>query len=117
MAAKFIALFYVDDGFIASHDPVLLQKCLDILVSIFERVGLYTNAQKTKSMTCLPGKIHHRFSNETYEQRFGSKEQEKIEEQVECHICKKMLKPASLQKHLERQHDVYSNFLKSTRIL
>ena len=117
MAAKFIALFYVDDGFIASRNPVLLQKCLDILVSVFERVGLYTNVQKSKTMTCLPGKIRHHFSNETYEQRFGSEEQEGIEEQVECHICKKMLKPASLQNHLERQHDVYSNFLKSTRIL
>ena len=61
-------------------------------------------------MTCLPGKIHHRFSNETYERRFGSEEQEEIEEQVECHICNKMLKPASLRKHLERQHNVYSNF-------
>ena len=114
MAARFIALFYVDDGFIASRDPVLLQKCLDILVAVFERVGLYTNVQKTKSMTCLPGKIRGRFSNETYERRFGSGEQEEIEEeeqgQVESHICKKMLKPASLQKHLERQHDVYSNF-------
>ena len=65
MAARFIALFFVDDGFIASCDPVLLQKCLDILVAVFERVGLYTNVQKTKSMTCLPGKIRGRFSDET----------------------------------------------------
>ena len=113
MAAKFIVLFYVDDGYIASRDPELLQKCVDTLVEIFERVGLYTNVDKTKAMTCLPGKIRYRLSDESYNRRFGSGEQaeeqveEEEEDKVECHICKKMLKPASLQKHLEKQHSVY----------
>ena len=120
MAAKFIALFYVDDAFIGSRDPVLLQSSLDKLISIFERVGLYTNVQKNKSMTFLPGRIRPGFSKRMYERRFGSGEQEEeeVQDHVQCHICEKMLKPASLRKHLERQHNVYSNFFKeSKRIL
>ena len=53
MARTFIVLFYVDDGYIVSRDPAFLQTCLDILVRIFERVGLFTNVKKTKAMTCL----------------------------------------------------------------
>ena len=117
MAAKFIALFYVDDAFIASRDHVFLQNSLDTLISVFERVGLYTNVQKTKSMTFLPGKIRPRFSNELYERRFGSGEQEEVQDQVQCDICKKMLKPASLRKHLERQHNVYTNFFEEYKDL
>jgi len=33
----------VDDAYIASRDPVFLQRAIDGLVSAFERVGLETN--------------------------------------------------------------------------
>ena len=113
MARTFIVLFYVDDGYIASRDPVFLQTCLDILVGIFERVGLFTNVKKTKAMTCLPGKIRYSLSEESYRKRFLPKEEEEeeeteiLEEKVECEICHKKLKPASLRKHLERKHNIY----------
>ena len=114
MARTFIVLFYVDDGYIASRDPVFLQTCLDILVGIFERVGLFTNVKKTKAMTCLPGKIRYSLSEETYKKRFLPKEEEEeeeeteiLEEKVECEICHKKLKPASLRMHLERKHNIY----------
>ena len=44
------ALFYVDDGMVASSDPHWLQWAFDTLVSIFEIVGLLTNVGKTVSM-------------------------------------------------------------------
>jgi hypothetical protein len=39
MAASF-AIFYVDDAYLASRDAGFLQHALDILVNLFERVGL-----------------------------------------------------------------------------
>jgi hypothetical protein len=47
--AEWLVAFYIDDGLVASRDPVWLQSSFDILVSLFECIGLYTNAAKTKS--------------------------------------------------------------------
>ena len=57
-----MAIFYANDAILASRDPVALQKALDIIVELFERVGLRTNTSKTKVMTCMPGKIRTRLS-------------------------------------------------------
>ena len=48
------ALFYADDGMVASSDPCWLQWAFNALVSLFKRVGLCTNVGKTVSMTCGP---------------------------------------------------------------
>ena len=55
--ADILVAFYVDDGPIASRDPVWLQESFDILIGLFERIGLFTYAAKTKVMTCIPGRI------------------------------------------------------------
>ena len=46
LMATLFAIFYVDDAYIASRDPVFLQRAIDGLVSAFERVGLETNTFK-----------------------------------------------------------------------
>ena len=56
-AVEILVVFYVDGGLIASHDPVWLQESFDVLVGLFERIGLFTNAAKMKTMVCIPGKI------------------------------------------------------------
>ena len=48
------ALFYADDGMVASSDPRWLQWDFTTLVGLFDRVGLQTNVGKTVSMTCRP---------------------------------------------------------------
>ena len=48
------ALFYADDGMVASSDPRWLQWVFDTLVSLFERLGLRTNVSKTVSMVFRP---------------------------------------------------------------
>ena len=48
------ALFYVDDGMVAFSDPRWLQWAFDTLVSLFERVGLWTNVGKTVRMVFRP---------------------------------------------------------------
>jgi hypothetical protein len=49
--------FFVDDGLIAARCPEWLQSSFNTLITLFKWVGLRRNAEKTKVMTCLPGKI------------------------------------------------------------
>ncbi len=58
--------FFVDDGLVAARCPEWLQPSLNTLVCLFERIGLRTNAEKTKVMTCLPGKIQVANTEEEY---------------------------------------------------
>ena len=48
------AVFYADNGMVASSDPAWLQGAFSALVAIFNRVGLRTYFGKTVSMTCYP---------------------------------------------------------------
>ena len=63
---NFLALFYVDDGYIASQNKEQLQEALDILIGLFEHAGPVTNVTKTKAMTCIPGYIRTRLSDNVY---------------------------------------------------
>jgi hypothetical protein len=45
-----MALFYADDGLIENTDPKVLQSDLDVIISLFEKLGLRTNETKTKYM-------------------------------------------------------------------
>jgi hypothetical protein len=60
------AIFYVDNGYIASRDAEFLQSALDILVDTFKRVGLATNMKKTQAMVCTPGKIRVQLPTDSY---------------------------------------------------
>ena len=64
--AKRLVAFYIEDGLVASRDPVWLQSSFDILVGLFECIGLFTNAAKTKVMTCIPGRIREGYSEVVY---------------------------------------------------
>ena len=48
------ALFYTDDGMVASSDPRWLQGAYNTLVGLFERVGMRTNVGKKVGMVCQP---------------------------------------------------------------
>ncbi len=54
-ACREIVAFFVNNGLVGSRDPVWLQSALDVLVTLFESIGLWTNLDKTKVMTCVPG--------------------------------------------------------------
>jgi hypothetical protein len=45
--AEILVAFYVDDGLIASRDPDWMQESFDVLIGLYERIGLFTNATKT----------------------------------------------------------------------
>ncbi len=58
--------FFVDNGLVAARCPEWLQSSINILITLFERISLRTNAKKTKVMTCLPGKIRVAQTEEEY---------------------------------------------------
>jgi hypothetical protein len=103
--------FYVDDGVLSARDPVWLQSALDILITLFEQVGLKTNTKLTQVMTCIPGKIRESLSKEVYhDSRLGllsSTDQKHL--RIKCDVCGEKLQASSLQSHLA-QHDVYRFF-------
>jgi hypothetical protein len=53
---NFFATFYVNDAYFALRNPVFLQIALDVVVKLFECVGLETNCL-TQAMVCTPGRI------------------------------------------------------------
>ena len=72
MIRLFNALFYADDGYIASTDDTLLQRSGDALTQLFDRVGLKTNVSKTKVMTCVDARIRVWHAEDMYQNaRYG----------------------------------------------
>jgi hypothetical protein len=102
------AIFYVDDGYIASKDAEFLQEALDIIVETFKRVGLATNTKKTQAMVCTPGKIRVQLPSDSYRRlREGVAAGEEGKRAVVCHKCQANLQARSLRSHLESAHDIY----------
>jgi hypothetical protein len=56
-ACREIVAFFIDDRLVRSRDPIWLQSTMEVLVTLFEGIGLRTNHDKTKVMTCVPGNI------------------------------------------------------------
>ena len=110
---EFLAAFYADDGLVQSRRPILLQKSADILVGLFERVGLITNTQKTKAMVCVPGKIRIPLSPAVYNNcRQGLNTLKEWQcRRVQCDDCGVYLSAASLPQHQERKHGKIKSFV------
>ncbi|KAL9183027.1 hypothetical protein ACHAXT_004814 [Thalassiosira profunda] len=104
-----LAICYADDAFLASRDPEELQRALDILVELFDRVGLRTNTTKTQAMICIPGKIRTRLSSDSYfRSRSGLMSAAQWESRlVQCTRCGAELQASGLASHMASQHDVY----------
>lgn len=61
------ALFFTDNGLIASTDPDWLQGAFETLIGLFNRMGLRTNVGKTVRMICLPCHVVGNNSEVAYE--------------------------------------------------
>jgi len=111
--AKKLVAFYVDDGLIASRDPAWLQESLDVLIGLFERIGLFTNAAKTKVMVFIPGRIQEGYTEEEYADYKSQTvtATDKKRRHVDCEICGASLAAGSYQSHLETQHDVFRSMV------
>ena len=101
-ACREIVAFFVDDGLVGSRDPVWLQGALNVLVTLFESIGLRTNPDKMKVMTCVPGNIRVAHTEEAYHmQQYGPVNPTVKRHWVECDVCGVSLAAGSLQSHLE----------------
>ena len=64
-----VALFYADDGMVASSDPRWLQGAFNTLVGLFDRVGLRTNVGNIVGMVCHPCQAAGNLSGAAYGRR------------------------------------------------
>jgi hypothetical protein len=99
--AKILVEFYVDNGLIVSCDPFWLQELFDILIGLFEWIGLFANASKTKVMVCIPGRIREAYTDEEYAEYkspTGAAADNK-HRQIDCEICGISLTAGSYQSH------------------
>jgi hypothetical protein len=111
-ACREIVAFFVDDGLVRLRDPIWLQSAMDILVTPFEGIGLRTNPDKTKVMTCIPENIQVAHMEGAYHvQQQGPVNPTAKCHWVECDACGVSLAAGSLQSHLETQHDTYWLFV------
>ena len=86
------ALFYADNGMLASSDPQWLKWAFTQLVGLFVRVGLNTNSGKTVSMTCRTCRTTGNQSEEAYGRLMtgeGPTFRERKRERVACGDCVK----------------------------
>ena len=60
------ALFYADNGMVASSDPRCLQGAFNTLIGLFDRVGLQGNVGKTAGMVSHPCQAAGNLSTEEY---------------------------------------------------
>jgi hypothetical protein len=117
--ATFFVIFYVDNAYLTSRDVGFLQHALDILVDLFERVGLETNMSNTQTMICTPGRIRTQLPTESY-RRMRRGRVSALEwnlRDVECRQCGKELKAISLSRHLADVHDIYHQAVVAEELL
>ncbi len=109
LMATFFAIFYVDDAYLASCNPNFFQRALDVIVGLFARVGLETNAQKMQTMICTPGRIRIQLPEDSYARMHGGMTLagEWDSWMVVCCQCNALVKASSLCRHLAELHDTY----------
>ena len=101
------ALFYWDDGTVASSDPRWLQCVFITLVGLFDRVGLRTNVGKTISMVCHPCQAVGTQLEAAYGQRMtgeGPSYRERQKGQVQFRECGEEMMSGSMEGHIKTQH-------------
>ena len=82
-------LFYADDALLASRDANWLQTSFTTICDLFERVGLQTNASKTKVMIAVPRRLMGRELDSVHKRRIqcGDSHRERQRRRVECSEC------------------------------
>ena len=58
--------FYAEDKLVASRDTNTLQKAVDILAGLFDRVGFCVGTTKTKVIIFTAGRVNTPLSQDAY---------------------------------------------------
>ena len=101
--------FYANDGMVASTDPGWIHLAFDILMGLFDKVGLRTNVRKTVGMVCRNFWAAGVRAEEAYASRMtgeGRILKEREQERVLCPECGKELEKGSLVMHRQTQNGV-----------
>jgi hypothetical protein len=105
------AILYADDGLLTGTTRENIQQYLDTIVELFERIGLKTNVDKTKSLIGRAEIHHHRICSPVYSRLFGGDAPSYMEyttQIINCTLCNKPMQRRSLPRHLQQQHDTYA---------
>ena len=88
--AELDVTFYADDGRLGSVFADRLQLALDSITTMFERVGLRMNADKTKFMVTVGSRPYGNLSDEAYHRMMlgeGPSYAERQKQRVTCSYC------------------------------
>ena len=99
--------YSADDGLLAALEANWLQHALNVLVDIFQRMGLTANTTKTQTMTYFPGRISTGLSAEAYNLRVtgeGKTYRQRQQQRVNRPECGKNYAKSSLKHHRRCQH-------------
>ena len=97
-----LALFYADDGVVSSTESQWIQRTIDVLLGLFQRIGLKCNVQKTHMMVCYPTLRHNEISGTAYKRRLtgeGDTYRQRKGQKVVCPECGKEYDQSYLQQH------------------
>ena len=97
------ALFYADDGMVASSVPLWLQGAFNTLIGLFGRVGMRKNVGKKFGMVCHPCQAAGNMSEAAYRRRVtgkGTTYRERLKGQVACCACGELLVAVYLTIHM-----------------
>ena len=112
------ALFYEDDGLVASSDLRWLQGAFNTLVGLFDRVGLPTNVGYTVGMVCRPLQAARNQLEAAYGRWITGEVptyRERLKGRVSCRECGNMMAAGSLASHLMAQHGRVADTQRSWR--
>jgi hypothetical protein len=104
------AIFYADDGLLYSTDADKLQQATELMVDLFERMGLQANPDKTKAMVCAPQPTLTRTCSPAYKRRMGDHSEDTYSARkrrlIECDICSTQIQTRSLTRHKKLKHGI-----------
>ena len=93
------AIFYADDGMVASTNLGCIQTAFDTMTGLFDRVGLKTNVWETVGVVFHPCRAARVRADKAYTRRMkeaGRSNKKRQRERVNCPECGKDLDRGSL---------------------
>ena len=104
-------IFYADDGRLGGDVAPEVQHGLDLLTSLFARIGLHLNTDKTKAMITLGrNKVSH-ISATAYKRRFDQtlpSSRARALRKITCSLCGSSMNQQHLPTHLREIHQILS---------
>ena len=101
------AIFYADDGMVASSDPHWLQGSFNTLVGLFDWVGMRTNVRNTFDMVCCPCQAVGNQLEEVYGSPItgeGLTYRERQKGWVHCREYRNKMAEGSMASHMMTKH-------------